>query len=345
MCNTERACQSAGHHLGRAAKVAADVVDMLGAGAPPAVSVVVPSYNHGRFVRELLPALTEQCGAPFELVLVDDGSTDDAFGASVAQARSLGLRGKLIRLHQNQGRSTARNVGIWHAAAPIIAFIDSDCLPAAGWLAAGLRALAAAPAAGSVQGRTLPRPGQRRPLFSHYIEITRFDGTFSTCNVFYRRDALLAVGGFDPSVTYWEDVDLGWRVRRAGWVGTFAEDAVVHHQVLPLTARQWLNWPRHFAYMPAKTARYPEFRRFLFLGLWVHWFHALFDLALLGLLLGALLRRPLLLLAVPYLLAFPLHHGVTGRWPPLKAAAHLAWDATSFVVLLRSSARHRSLVL
>ncbi len=91
------------------------------------------------------------------------------------------------------------------------------------------------------------------------------DGSFSTSNVVYRREAPGALR-FDPECKYWEDVDLGWRVLAMGWKARFAPEAVVGHEVMPLRPVQWMLWPRRFANWPAKAARYPGFRRHLFSG-------------------------------------------------------------------------------
>jgi hypothetical protein len=108
---------------------------------------------------------------------------------------------------------------------------------------------------------------------------------------------------------------------------------------------EWMRWPLHLADMPEKAAAYPEFRRHLFLGVWTNRFHALFDLAVLGIVLGALLHRAFFVLTLPYVVAFPRRHGLAGRFPAAKAGFHLAWDALSFLVLAASSARKRTLVL
>jgi GT2 family glycosyltransferase len=306
--------------------------------------VIVPTYKRRLLLLDALEAISHLEGESFEVVIVDDGTPDGPIEAVVRRARDLGLAGRVVRLGRNRGRSTARNVGILHARADLIAFTDDDCTPDAGWLAAGSSAMCDS-SVGIVQGRTEPSPAQRQPLFSHFIETRGLDGSFSTSNVIYRRTALVDAGGFDPQVTYWEDADLGWRVCRAGWRAVFEPTAVVYHRVIPLSLRAWLGWPLHFRYMPAKVARYPELRRFLFLRLWVHWSHALFDLALAAAVLGSLVHRRYYALALPYVVAFPAHHGLRGRWPPVKAVLHLTWDAVSCVTLVVSSLRHRSPVL
>jgi GT2 family glycosyltransferase len=339
----------AGSYLASAALEPTEVVELGVTATVPLLSVVIPNYNHHRYLLELLPALAEQQAGKFEVVVVDDGSTEGSFGALVERFRACGLAGRLIRLPRNRAQAVARNVGILHARAPVIAFIDSDCLPAAGWLAAGERMLATSPKVGMVQGITRPHPGQPQPLFNHFIAKERLDGSFATCNIFYRKDAIQAAGGFDPSAIgeddAWEDTDLGWRVHRLGWQTRLAPAALVYHHVLVLSPMQWLRWPRHFVSMPAKASRYPEIRRHLFLGVWVEWDHALFDIAAVAVILSLLVHPAFTLLMVPYLVALPLRHGLKGRWPPLKAAAYVAWDAHALVVLLKSSLQHRSLVL
>jgi GT2 family glycosyltransferase len=198
--------------------------------------------------------------------------------------------------------------------------------------------------AGVVQGRTLPPGDQPQPLFNHFIETTRFDGSFSTSNVAYRRDALLDAGGFDPECDYWEDVDLGWRVTELGWEARFATEALVYHQVLALSAGAWLRHAARVGNYPAKVARYPEFRRHLSMRLWVDPSLALFHAAILGLALGSR-KPPFLLLTLPYLASLVARKRFVGRRPPLRAAAYVARDAVSTAALIAGSVRHRTVVL
>jgi hypothetical protein len=104
-----------------------------------------------------------------------------------------------------------------------------------------------------------------------------------------------------------------------------------------LHARQFYNYP-------AKAARYPEFRKHLFLGVWVQPWDIAFQAFVAGLLLGTK-RREFLLLAAPYVVMFPMKRRPAGRWPALKALAHFSRDAISSAALVAGSIRFRSLVL
>jgi GT2 family glycosyltransferase len=309
------------------------------------VSVIVPTRNREGLLADTIAGLFQQrLGSHrFEIIIVDNASQDGTSAMLREAADASPTPFRAIRLATDSGPAVARNVGVLEARGGIIAFTDSDCVPTHDWLRGCLDALKD-PEVGVVQGMTLPSPGQDQPLFNHFIETKRFDGSFSTSNVAYRRAAVEEAGGFDPECIYWEDVDLGWRVSRLGWKSVFAEGALVHHQVLRVSAWQWLTHARQFYNWPAKAARYPEFRQGLFLGVWVQPWHAVFQAAVLGVVLGTR-RREFLLLAVPYLVMSPLRRRPTGRWPALKLLAHFTRDAISSAATVAGSIRFRSPVL
>ncbi len=323
--------------------------DVIACGGPdtlaPSISVVVPTRNRCALVRQTVDALLAQDLAPgaFEIIVVDNASSDGTGDLLRAHAARAPVRFIGAVMREDEGPAVSRNSGVVLARGRLVAFTDSDCVPTPGWLRRCVDAMSVSDV-GVVQGMTLARPDQPQPLFNHFIETKTLDGSFSTSNVCYRRDALIAAGGFDAGCIYWEDVDLGWRVRRRGWAARFDEDALVYHQVLRLSAWQWLTHPRRFYNWPAKAARYPEFRRHLFLGLWVHWSNALFDGFVVGVVL-ARWRRAALLLTLPYVVAFAMRRRLTGRWPLLKPFAHFAHDCVGFGALVAGSIRFRRPVL
>src|SRR4051812_19242261 len=99
-------------------------------GDPPAVSVIVPARNAARTIGDTLAALARQdLSAPYEVVVVDDGSDDGT--AEVAEHA-----GGAVRVIRSEGRGPgpARNAGAKESRAPVLAFTDADCVPTSGWL-------------------------------------------------------------------------------------------------------------------------------------------------------------------------------------------------------------------
>src|SRR5215467_993337 len=102
--------------------------------AAPEVSVVVPTHNRLEVLTQVLSALVRQEGAPpFEVVVVDDGSTDGT--AEWLRSRSFDLALRVLT-QENRGPAAARNTGVAVAAGRWVAFLGDDTVPAVGWLAA-----------------------------------------------------------------------------------------------------------------------------------------------------------------------------------------------------------------
>jgi hypothetical protein len=169
----------------------------------------------------------------------------------------------------------AREAGVAAARGSILAFTDSDCLPEATWLAAGVAAIDAG--ADAVQGHT--RSARRRGLLERSLWVVDH-GLYPTCNMFYRRGAFDDAGGFDAAggerlgfrpgsraqgLGFGEDTLLGWRVRRAGVVA-YASDAVVRHEVLPFDPRDHVSRTVQAAAFPALVREIPELRRTFLVG-------------------------------------------------------------------------------
>ena len=317
----------------------------------PVVSVVVASRDRGALLERLLGALEKQTLGTdrFEVVVVDDGSADDT--AQVLE----GLQGeasfalRALRHPVSLGPAAARNRG-WRAArAPVVAFTDDDCVPDPAWLEAGLLAMGADPAV--VVGRTGP-PEEHRELaeraFARYIRVdeARF---FETCNVFYRRQDLLAAGGFDERCRRpgGEDTRLAMAVRDLGVAPRFAPEALVHHDVRFEGFLGALREAPRWQDVPIVFRGRPEARPEL-LHRWLFWkpTHPPALLAAAGIVVG--LRHPLaLLLVVPWLRlrlrSRPLAAGHVARVAALPGG--LVLDLVEVGVMVRGSLRHRTLVL
>src|SRR5213596_1452242 len=207
----------------------------------PRVSVVVSSLNGGATIRDTLTGL-EQLDYPYyEVILVNDGSTD----ATPVIASEYEVR---LITTKNQGLSAARNVGIRAATGEIVAFIDDDAYPEIHWLRFLALALMEGKAVG-VGGPNLPppndgwradaianAPGGPNPVLISDTIAEHIPG----CNMAFWKDALEAIGGFDPRFrSAGDDVDVCWRLRDRGGVIGYSPGAVVWHHRRRSFRRFW----------------------------------------------------------------------------------------------------------
>lgn len=199
-----------------------------GRGVKPVASVVIATRNRARFLERALASLGQQnLRAPFEVVIADNGSTDDTREVSNrAGERATFALEYVYEPEPNRGK--ARNRAIAASHADLIAFCDDDVRAPPGWLAAHVAAHARGPQR-IVNGPILnvasydctPKPSPAN--FSR--------ASLCTCNASVPRTALQAVGGFDESFDLygWEDSELGIRLREAGIGWAFAWDAAIWH--------------------------------------------------------------------------------------------------------------------
>ncbi len=205
----------------------------------PALSVVVPVRNGGRDFECCLRRLRDSQVTDFELIVVDDGSTDDS--ASLAKKA-----GATVVYHPlPQGPAAARNLGARVAAAPFIFFLDADVAVHPDALELALATFDADPGLCALFGSyddTPTAPGvvsQYRNLLHHHVHQQgqfhhgiRPVHTFWTGCGIIRRDVFLAYGGFDPRLyprPAIEDIELGYRLTRAGHRIVLARDVLATH--------------------------------------------------------------------------------------------------------------------
>lgn len=203
----------------------------------PDAAVVVASFNRASSLERLLASLALEAAAegtpPFEVVVVDDGSTDETPSMLQRLAATLPLSLQVVRLGRNGGIAAARNRGWTSTMAEAVLFTDDDCVVRPGWIRGLAEALDEADIA---QGRTVPAPAQvaNRGPFAHTMDVPRQDAHYPTCNIAYRRSTLVEMGGFDETFRlYGEDTDLAWRAIDSGARTTFVDVAIVEHDVRP----------------------------------------------------------------------------------------------------------------
>lgn len=198
----------------------------------PKVSVVVCSYNGARTLEACLTSLLQMDYPDYEVILVDDGSTDET--PEIAEAFP-----KVIRIRQkNMGLSAARNVGLKCARGEVIAYTDSDCMADKDWLYYLVGTLTSGdfvavggpnvspPAQSWVQACVAASPGQPSHVLLGDAEAEHIPG----CNMAFYKWSLETIGGFDPEYrTAGDDVDVCWRLMDHGYRIGFSPSAVVWH--------------------------------------------------------------------------------------------------------------------
>lgn len=214
----------------------------------PLLSIIIPHYNGCHHLTTCFNALRAQTYCCLEIILADNGSTDD----SIALTRRDFPEVKILELGRNLGLTGAINRAIEQAHGEIIVPLNNDTEVAPGWAQALVDALNAHPEAGIVASKMLLFD-QRDTLHSagdgfgvDGIPINRgvwqkdtgqFDRDvyiFGGCGgaLAYRRAMLAEIGLFDEDLfMYLEDVDLNWRAQLAGYRVVFAPQAVVYHKL------------------------------------------------------------------------------------------------------------------
>ena len=180
----------------------------------PSVSVIVPTYNRASFLAEAVASIRAQQYQPLEIIVVDDGSTDQT-EAAVGALQDADLR--YLR-QDNRGPAAARNAGLAVAQGNVIGFLDADDLWPAQKLARQVEVLIANSAIEVVHGRTQAlvlanAAANGRPRFEPYAEPWYATQLGSAL---YRREVFRRVGQFDPGLTTSEDFDWFLRAREGG---------------------------------------------------------------------------------------------------------------------------------
>jgi glycosyltransferase involved in cell wall biosynthesis len=213
----------------------------------PKLSVIIPCFNAEQTIVIQLQALADQeWWHPWELIVVDNGSTDTTPDIVKACRPSLpSLR--LIQAKEREGPAYARNVGAAAARSDALAFIDADDVVAPGWLAAMGEALELHDfVAGRKEVKLLNEPWVRRSLDCEEDEgVLQF--TYlpfaGASNLGIRRSVHDAIGGFDEAFRFIQDVDYCWRVQQAGTRLEYIPGALVHfrlrHRLRDIFRRAW----------------------------------------------------------------------------------------------------------
>ncbi len=198
----------------------------------PKVSVVIATYNSAHLLPQAIQSVLDQTFADFELIVVDDGSTDHT------REVALGIADERIRYiwQKNQERSVARNTGVAASQGDFVTFLDADDAYLPEKLEVQLQALEAEPRLGMALGGWLEVNGDGRLLaerspWETHVELGLRSWVFSspTCvgaNLL-RRSWFDRMDGFDADIVIAEDVDLWFRLARAGCVTIWTKRPVL----------------------------------------------------------------------------------------------------------------------
>ena len=207
----------------------------------PRISVVVCSFNGASTIRDTLNGLGKLDYPDFEIIVVDDGSTDST--PQIVSEYPV----RLIST-ENMGLSQARNAGIQAATGEMVAFIDDDAYPDTHWLRFLASSIIEGKYAG-VGGPNLSPPNDgwkadaiaNSPGNPNVVLLTdKLAEHIPGCNMMFRKDALNTIGGFDPVFRVaGDDVDLCWRLRKAGATIGYSPAAVVWHHRRNSIRKSW----------------------------------------------------------------------------------------------------------
>ena len=215
---------------------------MTPAESPPLLSVIVPVYNGGAAFADCLAALGRSEFQQYELIVIDDGSTDGSADLAAQAGALVGRTGGRC------GPAAARNLGAAMAQGRHLCFIDADCAVHPTALGAFVAGFQAEPELVAIFGSYDTTPAaagfvaQYKNLAHHYVhqQANREAATFWAGCGAVRRQSFLAVGGFDaqryPRATI-EDIELGHRLRQAGGrIRLAPQIQVSHHKAWTLTS-------------------------------------------------------------------------------------------------------------
>jgi lipopolysaccharide/colanic/teichoic acid biosynthesis glycosyltransferase/glycosyltransferase involved in cell wall biosynthesis len=195
------------------------------------ISVIVPARDAAHTTRDCLSAVLSQenIDVDFEVILVDDGSTDD----TAAIAEQMGVR--VIR-QDPAGPGAARNAGVAASKGDILAFTDADCVPSEDWLFQLMQPFTDSETVG-VKGAYLTKQRGLLPRFVQaeysykYRRVAaqkRID-FIDTYSAAYRRGPFVDNGGFEESMPAAQDAEFSFRLARKGYRLAFAPQATVYH--------------------------------------------------------------------------------------------------------------------
>ena len=200
----------------------------------PTVFVILVNYNSGHFLKNCLEALEDQTYKNFQTVIIDNASTDQSMQKAKAD--------KIIKNRANLGFPAAVNQGVRHAlknGTEDIVLLGCDTQVEKTWLEELIKTAQRFPQAGIIQSKIIYYPSGKIQSLGNKIHLLGFGYTCpqvqkkidyaSGTAMLIKKAVFGKIGLFDERIMFLEDLDFGWRARRAGFVIKLAPKSIVYH--------------------------------------------------------------------------------------------------------------------
>lgn len=178
----------------------------------PNVSVIVPAYNEEKYIGDTLKALKEQSFNDFEIIVIDNGSTDRTMEIAASY-------GALVQQKMDGSISAMRNLGASYAQGDILAFLDADCIPTRTWVEMALERVGDNHVGVTGCHCSIPRESSwvERAWYSTKPRGTNRVNFIGTANFFVRKAVFEELNGFDENLRTGEDYEFCSRIREKGY--------------------------------------------------------------------------------------------------------------------------------
>lgn len=217
------------------------------------VTVCLAVRDSEKYIESCVKSLLAQTIRDFEIVVVEDPPYDrtkkilDSF-----------KDGRIVysRNPNSFGMYKTRNICVKQAEGNYIFFTDDDCVVSKDWIEQGLKLLARSGCVG-VEGRTYYISEEYEPTYSDRIVQNKKGGEFMTCNMAYKKNTLVRIGGFDERYSYNGDRDIALRAKRLGKI-FFNSRMIVYHQRSVLRPRQFVQTAKSIRNRVLLCRKFPE---------------------------------------------------------------------------------------
>jgi len=214
------------------------------------VSIIIVNWNGERLLEDCFNSLSEQTFKNFEVIFVDNSSTDGSLLSAKRLAAALHLDVKFVELDRNKGFAGGNNEGLKYSSRQYIALLNTDTISEKNWLKNLVGAMEIYPQIGICASKLIvdnesgiDSAGDGYSTFGHAFkngegsspqDFSEYRYIFGACAgaALYRREMIQQIGFFDEDFfLIFEDTDLNFRAQLSGWKCLYVPDAIVYHKV------------------------------------------------------------------------------------------------------------------